>query len=340
MRALITGGAGFIGSHLAERLLRQGWAVSVLDDLSTGSMINIRHLTQESGFHYVIDSVMNRSLLAELVDDSDIVFHLAAAVGVRLIVESPVRTLHTNVRATEIVLEAASKKRKKVIITSTSEVYGKSQQIPFRETDDLVIGPPNRGRWSYACSKAMDEFLAIAFHRERHVPVVIVRLFNTVGPRQTGTYGMVLPRFVSQALAHEPITIYGDGKQTRCFGWVGDVVGALVSLAVLPEAEGEVFNIGSDEEVTINHLAQVVKHVTASPSPLQYVPYDRAYNADFEDMRRRVPDLSRIRARIGYAPTKRLDEIAQAVTDSLRAFGSVRGSQFARPQLASTPSVP
>jgi nucleoside-diphosphate-sugar epimerase len=317
MRALITGGAGFIGSHLAGKLLSSGWEVSVIDDLSTGSMTNIRHLKGKPGFQYVIDTVMNRGLLAELVDDCDMVFHLAAAVGVRLIVESPIRTLHTNVRATELVLEAASKKKKKVLITSTSEVYGKSEDIPFRESGDLVIGPPSCGRWSYACSKALDEFLAVAYNRERQVPVVIVRLFNTVGPRQTGTYGMVLPRFVLQALRNQPITIYGDGTQTRCFGWVGDVVGALVKLAQLPAAENLLFNIGSDEEVSINRLAQVVKTVTGSSSPLQYVPYEQAYSKDFEDMPRRVPDLSRIRTAIGYAPTKKLREIVEAVASSL-----------------------
>jgi UDP-glucose 4-epimerase len=317
MRALITGGAGFIGSHLAGKLLSSGWEVSVIDDLSTGSMTNIRHLKGKPGFQYVIDSVMNRRLLAELVDDCDIVFHLAAAVGVRLIVESPIRTLHTNVHATELVLEAASKKKKKVLITSTSEVYGKSADIPFRESGDLVIGPPSCGRWSYACSKALDEFLAIAYNRERQVPVVIVRLFNTVGPRQTGTYGMVLPRFVMQALRNQPITIYGDGTQTRCFGWVGDVVSALVKVAQLPAAENMLFNIGSDEEVSINELAQVVKAVTGSSSRLQYVPYEQAYSKDFEDMPRRVPDLDRIRTAIGYAPTKKLREIVEAVASSV-----------------------
>jgi UDP-glucose 4-epimerase len=317
MRALITGGAGFIGSHLAGKLLNSGWEVSVIDDLSTGSMTNIQHLKGEPGFQYVIDSVMNRGLLAELIDECDMVFHLAAAVGVRLIVESPIRTLRTNVQATELVLEAASKKKKKVLITSTSEVYGKSEAIPFRESGDMVIGPPSCGRWSYACSKALDEFLAVAYSRERQVPVVIVRLFNTVGPRQTGMYGMVLPRFVQQALRNQPITIYGDGTQTRCFGWVGDVASALVRLAQLPAAENLVFNIGSDEEVSINELAQVVKAVTGSSSPLQYVSYEQAYSKDFEDMPRRVPDLSRIRATIGYAPTKRLREIVEAVATSV-----------------------
>jgi UDP-glucose 4-epimerase len=321
MRALITGGAGFIGSHLAGKLLSSGCQVSIVDDLSTGSMMNIHHLKHEPGFQYVIDSVMNYRLMAELVDDCDIVFHLAAAVGVQLIVESPVRTLHTNVRATDLVLEIASKKKKKVLITSTSEVYGKSHQIPFQEKGDLVIGPPSCGRWSYACSKALDEFLAIAYHREHQVPVVIVRLFNTVGPRQTGMYGMVLPRFVLQALRNEPLTIYGDGTQTRCFGWVGDVVGALVELAQLPAAESLVFNIGSDEEVSINRLAQVVKEVTGSSSSLQYISYEQAYGQDFEDMPRRVPDLTRIRTTIGYAPTKKLREIVEAVAGSLKKPG-------------------
>ena len=319
MRALITGGAGFIGSHLAEQLLDLNWEVTVLDDLSTGSMINIRHLKDRSRFQYVIDSVFDRPLLAELVDECDVVFHLAAAVGVRLIVESPVRTLHTNIGATELVLEVAGKKKKKVVLTSTSEVYGKSQRIPFGEDDDLVIGPPVRGRWSYACSKAVDEFMAISYYRERQVPVVIVRLFNTVGPRQSGAYGMVLPRFVNQALQGQPITIFGDGNQTRCFGWVGDVVKAIVNLAGLPQAEGSVFNIGSDEEVTINRLAQLVKEAAGSDSAIQYVPYEQAYGKDFEDMHRRVPDLTRIRQAIGYAPSKSLRELVEVVVESISA---------------------
>ena len=317
MHILITGGAGFVGSHLAEAFLQQGHNVMVIDDLSTGSMANIRHLKRERRFSYVIDTVMNRPLLTELVDECDIVYHLAAAVGVRLVVDSPVRTLHTNIRATELVLEAARKKKKKVLITSTSEVYGKATKIPFQEDDDLVIGPSVRGRWSYACSKAIDEFLAIAYHREHGVPVVIVRLFNTVGPRQTGTYGMVLPRFVSQALAGSPITIYGDGAQSRCFGWVGDVVHALIQLGVQEAAVGTIFNIGSDEEITINQLAAVVKEVTGSRSCIQHLTYEEAYGRNFEDMLRRVPDLGRIRAAIGYSPTKNLREIVKAVTDSL-----------------------
>ena len=317
MRVLITGGAGFIGSHLAETLLQQGHSVTLLDDLSTGSIANIRHLKQDRRFQYLIDSVMNRAVLAEMVDECDVVFHLAAAVGVRLVVESPVRTLHTNVQATEMVLEAAKKKKKTVVITSTSEVYGKATKIPFHEDDDLVIGPPVRGRWSYACSKAIDEFVAIAYHREYSVPVVLVRLFNTVGPRQTGNYGMVLPRFVSQALSGNPITIYGDGNQSRCFAWVGDVVRALIDLSLRDGAVGKIFNIGSDEEVTINQLASLVKEVTGSSSPIQHVPYEDVYGKDFEDMYRRVPDLSRIRATIGYSPTRRLREIVQAVASSL-----------------------
>ncbi|HEY6183784.1 MAG TPA: GDP-mannose 4,6-dehydratase [Terriglobales bacterium] len=336
MRALITGGAGFIGSHLSEILLNLGWEVSVLDDLSTGSISNIRHLKGNPRFQYVIDSVMNRPLLSEMVDDCHVVFHLAAAVGVRLIVESPVRTLHTNVRATELVLEAASKKKKKVLITSTSEVYGKSEHIPFMEDDDLVIGPPVRGRWSYACSKAMDEFMAISYYRERNVPVVIVRLFNTVGPRQTGMYGMVLPRFVGQALQGVPITIYGDGKQTRCFSWVGDVVRALSKLAVLPAAEGKIFNIGSDEEVSINELARVVKEVTGSHSQIQYSSYDQVYGVDFEDMPRRVPDLTRIREAINFAPTKNLHKVVEAVAESMSKPQVLLRNKLAIPELFPT----
>jgi len=317
MHVLITGGAGFVGSHLAEALLQQGNHVTVLDDLSTGSILNIQHLKGDRRFEYVIDSVMHRSLLAELIDQCDIVYHLAAAVGVRLVVDSPVRTLDTNIRATELVLEAAKKKKKKVLITSTSEVYGKSAKIPFHEDDDLVIGPPVRGRWSYACSKAIDEFLAIAYHREYGVPVVLVRLFNTVGPRQTGTYGMVLPRFVSQALSGTPITIHGDGAQSRCFGWVGDVVQALIMLGKHPPAVGTIYNIGSNQEITINELAALVKDVTGSSSPVRHISHEEAYGKDFEDMLRRVPDLTRIRAAIGYSPSKNLREIVQAVADSL-----------------------
>ena len=317
MRALITGGAGFIGSHLAQILLDDNYEVMVLDDLSTGSMSNIRHLKPDPRFQYVIDTVMNRPLLSELVDQSDIVFHLAAAVGVRLIMESPVRTIHTNIRATELVLEAAAKKKKKVLITSTSEVYGKSAKLPFSEDDDLVIGSPICGRWSYACSKAIDEFLAVAYRRERDVPGIIVRLFNTVGPRQTANYGMVLPRFVKQALTGMPIIVFGDGTQTRCFSWVGDVANALVQLSERDSAEGEIYNIGSDEEVSINELAEVVKEVTMSDSSIHHISYEEAYGNNFEDMARRVPDLTRIRQAIGYEVTKSLREIVEAVASSM-----------------------
>ena len=327
MQILITGGAGFIGSHLADALIARGDSVTVLDDLSTGSIANIRQLKGCERFQYVIDSVMNKSLLAELVDEADVVAHLAAAVGVRLIVESPVRTLDTNIRATELVLQAAAKKKKKVLITSTSEVYGKSEKFPFNENDDLVMGPPVRGRWSYACSKAIDEFLALAYHRERNLPAVVVRLFNTVGPRQTGAYGMVLPRFVTQALAGQPITVYGDGNQSRCFTWVGDVINALVRLLELPGAEGNIFNVGSDEEISINDLAGIVKEVTGSSSPIRFLSYDEAYGADFEDMVRRVPDLTKIREAIGFSHSKDLRQIVEAVTESI-AMERVSSSTF------------
>jgi len=327
VQILITGGAGFIGSHLADALIARGDSVTVLDDLSTGSIANIRQLKGCERFRYIIDSVMNKPVLAELVDEADVVAHLAAAVGVRLIVESPVRTLDTNIRATELVLQAAAKKKKKVLITSTSEVYGKSEKFPFSEDDDLVMGPPVRGRWSYACSKAIDEFLALAYHRERNLPAVIVRLFNTVGPRQTGAYGMVLPRFISQALSGQSITVYGDGTQSRCFTWVGDVVDALVRLLELEGAEGNIFNVGSDEEVSINGLARIVKEVTGSNSPIRYLSYDEAYGADFEDMVRRVPDLSKIRQAIGFTHSKDLRQIVEAVAESI-AMDKVRTAAF------------
>jgi nucleoside-diphosphate-sugar epimerase len=316
MRHLITGGAGFIGSHLAEALLRRGDQVLILDDLSTGSIENLEHLRGKPGFRYVIDTVMNRPLLAELVDQCGMIFHLAAAVGVRLIVESPVRTIETNVRATELVFELAAKKGKKVLVTSTSEVYGKSQKLPFREEDDLLIGPPDKGRWSYACSKGLDEFLALAYWHEKKLPTIVVRLFNTIGPRQTGHYGMVVPTFVRQALEGEPITVFGDGTQQRCFGWVGDVVDALIALSDHPGAVGKVFNIGGEEEVRILDLAHRVIARTGSPSPIKMIPYDEAYEAGFEDMHRRIPSLERIRKLIGYKPTKTLDQILDAIIRS------------------------
>jgi len=313
MKALLTGGAGFVGSHLAETLLGLGHQVIVLDDLSTGSMENIAQLKGRPGFEYVINSVMNEPLTAELIDGADVVFHLAAAVGVKLIVEAPVRTIETNVHGTEVVLRHASKKGKLVVVFSTSEVYGKSQAVPFHEDADLVLGPTPKHRWAYACSKAIDEFLALAYYRERHLPVIVVRLFNTVGPRQTGRYGMVIPNFVQQALAGEPITVYGDGTQSRSFTDVSDVVGALVKLMREPKAVGEVFNIGNTEEITILDLARKVRLATGSDSPVTFVPYDEAYEAGFEDMPRRVPDLTKIHACIGYRPTLGLDEILQRV---------------------------
>lgn len=319
MKVLITGGAGFIGSHLAEQHLNRGDGVYIIDDLSTGSMENIEHFKKHPNFQYALDTVTNQQLVAELVDLCDATYHLAAAVGVRLIVESPVRTIETNIRGTEVVLEQAAKKRKRVLVTSTSEVYGKRETIPFREDDDLVMGATNKGRWSYACSKAIDEFLAIAYWKEKKVPTVIARLFNTVGPRQTGRYGMVIPNFVKQALSNEDITVYGDGSQSRCFTHVNDVVGALMKLIEHPEAIGEVYNIGGDYEVTILQLAERIKALSGSNSRISFLPYDKAYEEGFEDMMRRVPDISKIRDLIGYQPTFGLDEILNSVIDYHRA---------------------
>jgi nucleoside-diphosphate-sugar epimerase len=314
MKALITGGAGFVGSHLAEALLARGDDVHVLDNLSTGAIDNIEHLKADPRFHYVIDSVTNEPVAAELIDRVDVVFHLAAAVGVRLIVESPVNTIETNVHGSEMVLKLANKKKKRVVVASTSEVYGKSDAVPFREDADLVLGPTTKGRWSYACSKAIDEFLALAYHKEKRLPVVVARLFNTVGPRQTGRYGMVIPSLVKQALLGHPLTVFGDGGQSRCFTYVSDVVDALVKLAEHPGAVGGVFNVGNDrEEITILELARRVKARTGSKSEIVLVPYDQAYEEGFEDMPRRVPDLTRIRGLIGYEPKVDLDQILDAV---------------------------
>ena len=318
MRLLLTGGAGFIGSHLSEHLLEAGHHVSVLDNLSTGSIHNIAHLKDHPRFSYTIDSVTNEPLLAELIDDADAIFHLAAAVGVKLIVERPVHTIETNVHGTEVVLTHASKKKKLVVIASTSEVYGKSTDVPFREDADVVLGATAKHRWAYACSKLIDEFLALAYWKERQLPVLIVRLFNTVGPRQTGRYGMVLPTFVRQALAGEPITVFGDGTQSRSFTNVGDVAGALVRLVAEPRAIGEVFNIGSREEVRILDLAERVKRLAGSASPIWIIPYDQAYEAGFEDMPRRVPDISKIQGLIGFEPRVTLDEIIRRVIEHVR----------------------
>ncbi len=309
MRCLITGGAGFIGSHLAEELLARGHAVHALDDLSTGSIENVRHLREDPSFTYTIDSCHDSRVVAELVDDADYIYHLAAAVGVQLIVDSPVRTIETNVHCTEIVLAQASKKRRPVFIASTSEVYGKSPAVPFREDGDIVMGATTRGRWSYACSKALDEFLAIAYHRERMLPVVIGRMFNTVGPRQTDRYGMVLPTFVRQALANQPLTVFGPGTQRRCFCHVRDVVRGMADMMGRADLYGEVFNIGTTEEISILELAERVIGLVQASSEVVFVPYDEAYGEGFEDMCRRVPDTTKIEGALGWRPTAGLDEI-------------------------------
>lgn len=328
MHVLITGGAGFIGSHLAERLLGQGHTVHALDDLSTGSMSNIRHLRAEPEFSYTIDSCHESRVVAELVDDADYVYHLAAAVGVQLIVDSPVRTIETNVHCTEIVLSQANKKRKPVFVASTSEVYGKSASLPFREDGDIVMGATTRGRWAYACSKALDEFLAIAYHRERGLPVVVGRLFNTVGPRQTGQYGMVVPTFVRQALAGQTITVFGSGEQRRCFCHVRDVTRLLADMAEREDLYGEVFNVGSTEEVSILELAERVKLATESSSDISLIPYTEAYGEGFEDMPQRVPDLTKVTTATGWQPTAPLDEILADVIEHQMAGG--KGAEWVR----------
>lgn len=318
MKYLITGGAGFIGSHLCENLLKAGHAVGVIDDLSTGSIENIEHLKAHPRFRYVIDTIMNRPLLAELVDGCDTVVHLAAAVGVKLIVESPVRTIETNIRGTELVLECADKKKRKVMIASTSEVYGKSESIPFREDGDLLMGSTDKSRWSYACSKAIDEFLALAYWKEKKLPVVVMRLFNTVGPRQTGRYGMVAPSFVRQALLGQPLTVYGDGLQSRCFTHVQDCVKGIIGLAEEPRALGQVFNIGSRNEISILDLARLIQKMTQSRSEIEFVPYDKAYESGFEDMRRRVPDISKIKQLVGYEPAHGIEDILRDIIEHQR----------------------
>jgi UDP-glucose 4-epimerase len=313
LRFLITGGAGFIGSHLAERLLDRGDRVVLLDNLSTGSMDNIRHLKSFDRMEYHLDNIENRQLVAELVDDADAVIHLAAAVGVKLIVESPVRTIETNVNGTQRILEAACKKRKLVLTASTSEVYGKNTNVPFHEDADLVLGPTTKGRWSYAASKALDEFLALSYWKEKQLPVIVVRLFNTVGPRQTGRYGMVLPNFVKAALDNTTISVYGDGKQSRCFCDVRDTVESLVRLIDTEHSIGEVVNVGNTEEVSIEALAQLVKQRTNSMSPIEFVPYDKAYEPGFEDMMRRVPCVDKLEALTGFRPRTSLTEIIDRV---------------------------
>ena len=321
MRVLITGGAGFIGSHLADRLLDAGHRVTVIDDLSTGSLANIEHLKADPRFRCVIDSIFNEAVVAEAIDRCDAVAHLAAAVGVRLIVDAPVRTIETNVHGTEVVLRHAARQRKLVLLASTSEVYGKRTVVPFREDADLLLGSPHQHRWAYACSKAVDEFLGVAYWKEKQVPVVVARLFNTVGPRQTGRYGMVLPTFVRQALAGEPLTVFGDGSQTRSFADVGDVVEALAGLLGEPRAVGDIFNVGNPEEISIRALAARVRAATGSSSEVVRVPYGEAYETGFEDMPRRVPDIGKIRGLIGWHPRRTLADILERVIAHARAEG-------------------
>ena len=315
-RYLITGGAGFIGSHLAEILLERGHTVTVIDDLSTGRFENIQHLVDNPKFHFAIDTITNEIVLDRLASECDVIFHLAAAVGVKLIVENPVHTIETNVGGTEAVLKAALRYRAKVLIASTSEVYGKGNRIPFSEDDDVLLGPTIHHRWAYSASKMMDEFLALAYHHEKDLPVVIFRLFNTIGPRQTGQYGMVVPRFVQQALINESLTVYGDGQQRRSFTWVGDAVKAIIRLSETPDAVGQVFNIGHNKDISMYELALLVKKLTDSSSDVQLIPYEQAYVGGFEDMQRRMPDISKIHALTGYEPTLDLPEILMRIIQS------------------------
>ncbi len=321
MRALITGGAGFIGSHLSEKLLSLGYHVTVIDDLSTGRMENVQHLTDHPKFSFAIENILNETVMDRLVYECDIIFHLAAAVGVELIVSRPVEVIQTNILGTEMVLKIAGRYRKKVLITSTSEIYGKSERVPFSEEDDSIMGPTTKNRWSYACSKAVDEFLALAYHQEKKLPVVIARLFNTVGPRQTGRYGMVVPRFVARALLGLPIQVYGDGRQSRCFTCVDDTVEFLTRLSVSPQAEGQIFNVGNNQEINIIDLARKVQELTGSASGIELIPYDQAYQAGFEDMRRRVPDIRKVTAHTGYSPRYGLDAILASVIEYVRQAG-------------------
>lgn len=324
MRVLITGGAGFIGSHLTEKLLSLGWSVTCIDDLSTGSVDNLSAVRNNPRFLFYADTIFNRRLTTNLVSDADVVFHLAAAVGVKRIVDFPVQTIETNVEGTEIVLDAAAGKKKRIFIASTSEVYGKSTKIPFSETDDLVLGSTYNSRWAYACSKAIDEFLALAYHREKDLPVTIVRFFNTVGPRQTGRYGMVLPNFVRQALLHQPVRVYGSGEQSRCFGHVSDIIQGLLLLLDNNRTVGEIFNLGNTEEISINDLARKVIGACDSRSEIVHVPYSEAYGPGFEDMFRRVPDISKAREWLGYEPRVNLDAIIQSVVEYERVAATAR----------------
>lgn len=317
MKALITGGAGFIGSHLAEHLLSSGHAVAIIDDLSSGRLDNIQHLTEEPRFHFTLDTITNEAVMDHLASECDVIYHLAAVVGVGMVLHSPLRTIETNVMGTATVLRVADRHRRKVVLASTSEIYGKSDKVPFAEDDDRVLGPTTRSRWSYSASKAVDEFLTLAYWKERALPTVIVRLFNTIGPRQTGRYGMVVPRFVAQALAGQPLTVYGDGTQTRCFTDVRDVVRGMVELAGCKQAEGQVFNLGSSREIAIADLARLVISLTGSQSEIVYIPYDQAYGAGFEDTKRRVPDTSKVKALIGWEATIPLEDSIRAIAEGL-----------------------
>ncbi len=318
MKALITGGAGFIGSHLAEKLIARGDEVCVIDDLSTGKLENIAHLRDHPRFHLAVETILNETVMDRLVSECEVIYHLAAAVGVELIVKSPVETIERNVLGTHVVLRLAARYLRRVLIASTSEVYGKSEVVPFKEDDDRLLGPTTKSRWSYSCSKAIDEFLALAYHKEKGVETIIMRLFNTVGPRQTGRYGMVIPRLVKQALEGRPLTVYGDGQQVRCFTYVGDVVEAAIKLMEEPRAVGQVFNIGNDKGISILELAQRIIEMTGSKSQIEIIPYNRAYEEGFEDMRIRIPDLSKAKALIGYQPKVELDEILRHVIDHFR----------------------
>ena len=319
MKALITGGAGFIGSHLAEKLIQSGHAVTVIDDLSTGSLGNIDIIADSSRFNFVHDSVRNAKTMELLVEQCDVVFHLAAAVGVQLIVDKPVHTIETNIHGTEVVLETANRFHKKILITSSSEVYGKSESVPFHEDDDSILGSTMFSRWSYACSKAIDEFLAFAYYDQYSLPVIVTRLFNTVGPRQTGQYGMVIPRFVTMALTNEPILIHGTGKQQRCFAYVEDIVDALIALMACPDASGKVYNIGSTEEISIEALADKIIEMTGSKSQKKYISYKQAYGKAFDDMMRRLPSIERIRQTIGYEPKTSLEKTLQIIIDDIKS---------------------
>lgn len=313
MKVLITGGAGFIGSHLTEALLHRGHTVTIIDDLSTGKLENIEHVRAFPNFHFAIETIMNEAVMDRLVSECDVIFHLASAVGVDLIIQKPVEVIQRCVLGTEVVLKIADRYKKKVLITSTSEIYGKNTKVPFSEDDDRLLGPTIKNRWSYSCSKAIDEFLALAYFKEKKLPIVIVRLFNTIGPRQVGQYGMVVPRFVQQAMNNEKITVFGSGKQSRCFGYVNDIVDGLIGLMNKPSAVGQIFNVGNNEEISIIELAEKVKKITGSESKIIKVPYNKAYEEGFEDMERRIPDLKKIKQFIGYEPKVNLDEMIQKI---------------------------